>query len=1111
MTNLTKKLFFTAVYFVLISNYTAGQEIVHFKQFGNAQISHHITDLEHCTYLYGSIMGANAARNPVSGTNYLVPGPAGSNFIAKLSANGQLMWVKIVPRDIVKFYLSDANELIFVADFSNSNNSRSSFDYNPGSGVWIPNIVMPNAKVIVKLSSNGVFLKGFSIEHTRALVINDLKWKATGDLFLCGSYVSSVDFDLEFGSSLKVNPSSTYSTGYLVKYNPDGRLDYVRAFEYASRSRPPHLSYINNLDFDSAGNIFLAGCAYGLVDLDPGPEEHYSDSYTSLLGFVVKLDRNGNFVNAGEHGIGAAETSYFFNIKVFPDGSFLICSKNEADNDVTFDNSFIDVIDATDAQRFKFISYVAMFDNNFNYLWHYAGGSMNRFQHPSFLVLANGDILLQNNIIEDWDVNPSPIEEQRSSGNMVIHISSDGKYKGHFVPPYFSRISFSSSLNESRIVTSYNLGNAPYDVDSRPGIEYETLLSGDNTGVLIAFSINSISGNVMNIDAKTCDSPNFNRPVSGVNLRLMPMNKIIQTNALGTYSLPMLGVGTYSIEVDTTGPWKPSCESKVTFTILSEDNGFVVPSILVYNEGPCIEPAVDIYTPFFRRCFDNNQVLVSVQNKYGALDTIQQGVLKVMLDEHLSITSAIPANYIERNDSILFMVPDLVPGESFIVKINTRTSCDALWSDVICNYAELFPQSECLEEKNNSANFGGDSNVVSITSKCINNNIIFYLRGISLVDGARGDFKNYVLYKDDIKFKSDSIFITPGQTDSIMLQGDGHTWKLSVEQNSRFNNGDFAHSIITGCGPIEYGVAKSPQQIYLPNHTNIYASHCSEVRGSFDPNDKSATPSGISERNFVVPNIWMDYLIRFQNTGNDTAFTVVIVDTISESLNLSSFQEGFSSHNYVIEFLDDRVVKWTFYDIMLPDSTTNLQGSNGFIKFRIKQVNDLNDGTLISNSASIYFDFNEPIFTNSASVTVNRNVDEKYVFDQVNKQMTGCSEVVYNGNKFLSNGLHSVFDPNELVWIKLDVKVDECSFTQGESSIYLVPNPANGSVIVNISSTNANVEFSGMYNSNGTKVDCNYSRISNNLYELNFSVSSGIYVINFFVNGEITSAKFLQE
>jgi uncharacterized repeat protein (TIGR01451 family) len=135
------------------------------------------------------------------------------------------------------------------------------------------------------------------------------------------------------------------------------------------------------------------------------------------------------------------------------------------------------------------------------------------------------------------------------------------------------------------------------------------------------------------------------------------------------------------------------------------------------------------------------------------------------------------------------------------------------------------------------------------------------------------------------------------------------------------------------------------------------------ITGSYDPNDKQVSPSGAVDTNFINDGAFL-YTIRFQNTGNDTAFTVRVADTLDNHLDISTLQMINASHNYTFD-LENKAIMWTFNNILLPDSTTNEPESHGFILYSIrpKQATLLND--TIANTAHIYFDFNPPIITNT--------------------------------------------------------------------------------------------------------------------------------------------------
>jgi photosystem II stability/assembly factor-like uncharacterized protein len=142
------------------------------------------------------------------------------------------------------------------------------------------------------------------------------------------------------------------------------------------------------------------------------------------------------------------------------------------------------------------------------------------------------------------------------------------------------------------------------------------------------------------------------------------------------------------------------------------------------------------------------------------------------------------------------------------------------------------------------------------------------------------------------------------------------------------------------------------------------------IRGSYDPNEKEVFP----KRNILVQEVVngtdLEYTIRFQNTGNDTAFTVRIIDKISPYLNISGIEVLSSSHNYTWKLNSSNEIEWTFPNILLPDSTTNEAGSHGFIKFKIPLKNSVAEGDVIKNKADIYFDYNIPVITNEVKTYI---------------------------------------------------------------------------------------------------------------------------------------------
>jgi uncharacterized repeat protein (TIGR01451 family) len=136
------------------------------------------------------------------------------------------------------------------------------------------------------------------------------------------------------------------------------------------------------------------------------------------------------------------------------------------------------------------------------------------------------------------------------------------------------------------------------------------------------------------------------------------------------------------------------------------------------------------------------------------------------------------------------------------------------------------------------------------------------------------------------------------------------------------------------------------------------------ITGAYDPNDKLAyTSSGNTSVWQINEDEWIDYTIRFQNTGTDTAFHVLITDTLPANLDPGSIEIGASSHNFTWQLRDAGTLKFYFMNILLPDSNINEPRSHGFVGFRIRPRLPLLPGDEITNIANIYFDFNPPVIT----------------------------------------------------------------------------------------------------------------------------------------------------
>ncbi|NUM31965.1 MAG: T9SS type A sorting domain-containing protein [Bacteroidetes bacterium] len=161
--------------------------------------------------------------------------------------------------------------------------------------------------------------------------------------------------------------------------------------------------------------------------------------------------------------------------------------------------------------------------------------------------------------------------------------------------------------------------------------------------------------------------------------------------------------------------------------------------------------------------------------------------------------------------------------------------------------------------------------------------------------------------------------------------------------------------------------------------TNNFDTLTQKIVAAIDPNDKNTK----QEYKITPQTNLIDYKIRFQNTGNDTAYNIQVIDTLDPNFAISMHGVYMSSsHKYElapVAWLQNGKYRykyaWIFRDILLPDKNTNNELSQGFIDFNINLSDKLEIGTYIKNKAYIYFDFQEPVITNDAINLVSNSTN----------------------------------------------------------------------------------------------------------------------------------------
>lgn len=160
---------------------------------------------------------------------------------------------------------------------------------------------------------------------------------------------------------------------------------------------------------------------------------------------------------------------------------------------------------------------------------------------------------------------------------------------------------------------------------------------------------------------------------------------------------------------------------------------------------------------------------------------------------------------------------------------------------------------------------------------------------------------------------------------------------------------------------------------------------------------------------------FLHYLVRFQNTGTAPAVNVIVNELLDPNLDWSTLQIIESSHPMSVSIANDSV-DFKFYNIYLPDSTSDEAGSHGHLSYKIKSINAVNLGDQVSAKADIYFDFNAPVITNTVTTTF---VDYSNVTDVNNSFISlypnPVSDVIYIKSDYQVNSIKIYNQLGELI------------------------------------------------------------------------------------------------
>ncbi|MDX2173189.1 MAG: T9SS type A sorting domain-containing protein [Bacteroidota bacterium] len=249
--------------------------------------------------------------DPGPGTNTVAAnGSSADIFVCKLNSLGNLQWVKTFGgslNDVITSMSINSSNLYITGEFAGV-----AVDFDPGPSTSTISSNGLTDVFIAKYDLNGTFgwAKGFgglSNETGNSIACN-----TSGDVYVCGSFNNTVDFDA--GPSTTTLTSVGNTDAFIVKYNTAGNFQWVRGFG-------SNLNDVaSTIELNSTGDVFTGGVFSGTVDFDTGPGTFTVASNGNSDAFIHKLDASGIFQWVKTFG-GAAGNDGVNALKIDPSGN----------------------------------------------------------------------------------------------------------------------------------------------------------------------------------------------------------------------------------------------------------------------------------------------------------------------------------------------------------------------------------------------------------------------------------------------------------------------------------------------------------------------------------------------------------------------------------------------------------------------------------------------------------------------------------------------------------------------------------------------------------------------------------------------------------------------
>lgn len=427
------------------------------------------------------------------------------------------------------------------------------------------------------------------------------------------------------------------------------------------------------------------------------------------------------------------------------------------------------------------------------------------------------------------------------------------------------------------------------------------------------------------------------------------------TDAAGHFRIDVATGDTYTVSAKPLNALWYLCAPVSNLAVNNPQEAVQAGDLMLQQVKDCPQLSVFLGSSNLRRCMTTT---FSVQYCNFGTGAAEGAYVLLNFDPLFSqITATVPSSD-QGNGVWRFDIGHVPINYCNSFQINAYLDCDAVLGQTFCTEAHIYPDSSCLPP---DPQWSGAS--LELSSQCSTDSLRFRIQNVG--SGNMTNALDYIVIEDQVMLYSNPVQLNAGESITVSVPANGSTWRVEVPQEPFHPGKSHPALSVEGCSASSNFTTGFVNMFYQDDEDLFSDIYCTMVVGSLDPNDKQAQPAGYGAEHYILPGTPLEYMIRFQNTGNDTAFRVRIEDTLSSLLDLETLQGGPSSHPYTMTLDGGGVLNFLFENILLPDSNVNEPASHGFVKYLIVPKVNAPLESRIENKADIYFDFNDPVATNT--------------------------------------------------------------------------------------------------------------------------------------------------